>query len=371
MRRREILALPLLAARPSPAASPLTSTLEELVAEGAVVGAQAVYGQGAEASEIAIGLVEPGGARKVGAATQFCVGSVSKPLASAAIVGLADEGKLDLDAKADAYLPAYSHLRLASGESAEAPTLRQLLAHRGGVYSQHAGPMRPSQKRWIRDFRLTLAEAVEGIAGEPLASAPGSAYAYSGAGYCVLGAAAAAAVGEPFEQILRRRVVEPLALERTGYFPDPAEKDIAAGADPRTGKPHPETPHLLGAELRLALVGGSVYSTAGELARFARMALAKGAAPGGRRALSERAWREWTRQPFPEQPYGHGWGLLLDASGRVRRLRHNGALAASRAILQADLDSGGYAAVTYTVAKLNGEAEKRLGAAVTRTLDYL
>jgi CubicO group peptidase (beta-lactamase class C family) len=117
---------------------------------------------------------------------------------------------------------------------------------------------------------------------------------------------------------------------------------------------------LLGRDYRLALVGGSVYSTARELARFARAM-----ADGGRGLMPEAAFQRVVRRPFPGQPYGYGWSLQLPKSSDTAvGLRHNGALAASRAALTIDLESGRYAVVLYSVAGAPGEAEKRVQAAL-------
>ena len=51
-----------------------------------------------------------------------------------------DEKKLELDKPVDRWIPEMSNLAVKSGQSAaRAPTLRELLAHRGGIYSQKLG----------------------------------------------------------------------------------------------------------------------------------------------------------------------------------------------------------------------------------------
>jgi CubicO group peptidase (beta-lactamase class C family) len=348
-----ILALLLTAGWPSSVlgetrAAELDAMLREAVRDGVVVGAQAYVGRGGDVLLDGVyGRVRPDRDADVDPETLFCIGSVSKPLASAIALGLAEEGKIELGAPVNRYLPAFEALPWA-------PTIRELLAHRGGIYTQRR-KLSENQVRWIRDFRLTLAEAADGIAGEELIAEPGSLFAYSGAGYCALGRAVEVAAGADIETLLQQRLGGPLGWERTSYFPSPEDSNVAAGADAE-GAAHPGTPHLLGADHRLALVGGSVYSTARELARFAR-AMAAGGAP----VLSAGAFERVVERPFAGQAYGYGWTLRIpEGSERATGLSHNGALAASRAALTVDLETGEYAVVLYSVAGRPGEAEKRV-----------
>ena len=337
-------------------ATALDTALRDALSDGAVVGAQAFVGRGDQILLDAVyGRVRPDRDAEVDRKTLFCIGSVSKPLTSAITLAMAEDDVVDLEAPVSRYLPAF-------GSLPSAPSIRQLLAHRGGVYTQRR-KMTESQVRWIRDFRLTLAVAVDGIAKEPLIAAPGSLFAYSGAGYCVLGRALEVAAEANIEALLQRRLAKPLRWERTTYFPSQNDENVATGADVG-GAAHPATPHLMGSEHRLALVGGSVYSTAHELARFAAAM-----ADRGGDILSEEAFGQIAKRPFPGQPYGYGWSLrLADGAETATGLRHNGSLAASRAALRVDLESGLYAVVLYSVARPGGEAEKRVAAAL---LPYL
>ncbi|MEZ5362856.1 MAG: serine hydrolase domain-containing protein [Bryobacterales bacterium] len=342
----------LLAAAPLWAQSTLDRALKQAVSDGALVGAQAYVGKGGEALLDAVyGKVRPDRDAPVDAETLFCIGSVSKPLASAITLALAGDGKVALEAPVSRYIPSFDRLP-------RPPTIAQLLAHRGGVYTQRR-QMSKSQIRWIRDFRLTLEQAVEGIAGEELIAEPGELFAYSGAGYCVLGRALERASGDPMETLLQRRLAVPLGWRRTTYFPKVEDANVAAGAN-REGGLQRDTPHLLGEEQRLALVGGSVYSTARELALFAHAI-----AQGGRPVLSEEAFAKLTSPPFPGERYGYGWSLRMpDGAEKATALRHNGALAASRASLRIDLDSGKYAVVLYSIAGDPAEGPKRVQAAL-------
>lgn len=326
----------------------LEATLDQLVQEGRLIAAQAVVGRGNRILvDYAVGMTSPGGDQEVNSETLFCIGSCSKPFASSVVMSLVEDGVLELKQPASKYIPAMGQLKLPDGKRAErAPTIEELLAHRAGVYSQKTG-MTKRQAGWIRNFHLTLEESVQGISVEPLISPPGSEYAYSGAGYCAVGRIAEIAAGRSFEQLLQSRIAAPLELKRTTYFPDANDDNIAAGG--KAGVANPATPHLSKPALRLALIGGSLYSTAQETGRFLRM-VAQAGKIDENTVMNRRTWETWTSRPYPEGSYGLGW--MLNGSKvkeRASVLSHNGSLASSRSIMVVSLDTCEYSAVHFTV----------------------
>ena len=142
----------------------LPRTIERLVSGGEVVGAQILIGHGDKILiERCLGRVSPERSQPVDAGSMFCIGSTSKPMVATIVMGLVSEGLLELDKPIDYLLPQFGKLRVAgSSEPVPAPTLRQLLMHRGGIYSQER-KLTPEQMRLIRDFRRTLEQAVNGI----------------------------------------------------------------------------------------------------------------------------------------------------------------------------------------------------------------
>lgn len=349
----------------------LEATLDAMVSDGRLVAAQAVVGRrdGILVDHV-VGVATPGGKQKVNSDTLFCIGSCSKPFASAIIMSLVEDKTLDLERPIDKYIPAFGALKLRNGKSARrAPTMKELLTHRGGVYSQKKGMTR-SQAGWIRDFRLTLEESTQGIAGEPLISEPGTEYAYSGAGYCVAGRVAEVVTGKSIEQLLRSRIAVPLGLERTTYFPDANDRNVAAGGSNDVA--NPATPHLAKPELRFALVGGSLYSTAQETARLLRMLAQRGRLDNNT-VLSRDSWKTWVSRPYAEGPYGFGWFHIGAPSGSrptglPTALNHAGSLASSRSNIMVVLKTGSYAAVHYTVGSRDDGVHQAIKNAVARTI---
>ncbi|MFI6645598.1 serine hydrolase domain-containing protein [Streptomyces sp. NPDC050504] len=156
---------------------------------------------------------------------RFRVGSVTKVFVAAAVLQLAGERKLDLDAPVRRYLPdvvpaAYGGV-----------TVRHLLNHTHGIPAPdpawHTVEEAYAQRLAVRDPRADLASS---FAPEKVreAKVPGTAQKYSNTGYTLAGLLVERVTGHSYESELTRRVIRPLGLKDT-YLP---------GRDPRVRGPH-------------------------------------------------------------------------------------------------------------------------------------
>ena len=336
-----------------PEATRVYALIDRSIKDGYVAGAQVVVGESdSPLVEKSFGVRDVKGRKPVNDGTRFCIGSCSKMFAGAVLVSLASEKTVDLDAPIDQWLEGFAAPKLAGGGNASrAPTLRELLCHRAGIYSQRNGMTR-SQTRWIRDFKLSLADSVTGIAAEPLSVEPGKEFAYSGAGYCVLGRVAEVAAGKPFDELLALRVGRPLKLSRTTYFPPADDDNVATGHAMQDGKLSVVelTPHLQRKQHKLALIGGSIYAPAREAAEFARMLLQEGNAKD-QEVLSLAEWKEMTTLHSPRPGGGYGLGLFvsIDAkTGNVQSVSHGGALFGSFSHIAVDFRTKRFGVVNFT-----------------------
>ena len=188
--------------------------------------------------------------------TVFRLASVSKPIAAVAVLRLAEQGKLDLDAPVQRYVPSFP-------DKGRAVTCRQLLCHAGGIRHYKPGEI-DSTRRYP-----TLARALEIFRDDPLVAGAGGAgggFEYSTYGYTLLGAAAESATGESFMNLLRPTVLEPAGMTRT-------RDDSVSAVVPGRARGYELT---RGGELVNAppfdasykIPGGGIVATAGDLARF-------------------------------------------------------------------------------------------------------
>lgn len=134
--------------------------------------------------------------------------SVTKHMTSAAALLLADEGLLDVDVPASRWLPELPPV--ASGV-----TLRQLMQHTSGqrccLELAVISGMRHLPARWCLETMFRQQET---------SFPPGGSWLYNNGGYELLSEAIARAAGQPFEQVLRDRLFQPLGMVDTASVPN-------------------------------------------------------------------------------------------------------------------------------------------------------
>ncbi len=162
----------------------------------------------------AYGLADKAGSVAVTTSSLFRLASLSKPVTAAAVLKLAESGLLDLDAKVfdilnDVEPPpgATVDLRLAG------ITVLDLLRHSGGWdRSVSFDPMFRSREIAAAMGVAAPADAaaiVGYMKGQPLDLDPGTKYAYSNFGYCLLGRIIEKITGQSYEEYVRTAVLAP------------------------------------------------------------------------------------------------------------------------------------------------------------------
>jgi D-alanyl-D-alanine carboxypeptidase len=259
---------------------------------------------------------------KVQPETLFEIGSISKSFVAIAILQLADEGKLDLNKPVKDYLP---WLKV---DSSYAPfTTHHLLSHTAGLSGV---PL------LMRVAATTLRVGFE----------PGTKWLYSNIGYVLLGFLLESIDKRPFAEIMRRRVLDPLGMDRSVPVISAAIRDrTAVGYGPlKIDRPFP--PHGKLAEapwVDVAEAAGSIAATAGEMSNYLRMLLNRGVGPKGR-VLSDKAFGLLTRpvitSAFRGEDASYAYGLWVsDKDGRTL-LRHTGGMVAFSSAMYADTTDG-------------------------------
>lgn len=190
--------------------------------------------------------------------TRFRLGALSKPLTAVGAALLYDQGRLDLDAPVQQYVPAYPRQRWTV-------TMRHLLADVAGVHRIRGdnNDAMPIQHCNGSD------EAVDLLASDPLQFEPGTQHRYSIWGWVLVTAAVQGAAREPFARFMRRDVLEPLGMTRTSF--DESADDDSAHPDV---VPHTVMRRRIGQEAAMrpdysCLGGGGAYvSTPSDLVRL-------------------------------------------------------------------------------------------------------
>ncbi|TDP73023.1 serine hydrolase domain-containing protein [Roseateles toxinivorans] len=137
-------------------------------------------------------------------ATRMAMGSSSKHFTSLALLLLAEEGRVDVDASVRRYLP---ELPVLSGE----PSLRQLMSHTGG-HRCYADIGFLSDGMAIKPEGAALAAQVRQTG---VNFAPGEKMIYSNGGYHLLSLVIARVSGQSFEAFLKERIFTPIGMPDT------------------------------------------------------------------------------------------------------------------------------------------------------------
>ncbi|RCV56172.1 serine hydrolase domain-containing protein [Marinitenerispora sediminis] len=138
----------------------------------------------------------------------FRIASLSKPFAAAALLQLVGEGKAGLDDPVERHLPGVV-------EGGDAITLRMLLSHTSGLFSfNRAMPsVLDDRDRVWRPEELVRVANEQGPVFEP-----GTDVAYSNTNYVLVAMVIEAITGQPYDEVVRQRILEPLDLTET-YIP--------------------------------------------------------------------------------------------------------------------------------------------------------
>ncbi len=253
--------------------------------------------------------------------TVYRLGSISKPVTAAAVMQLVEQGKIDLDAPIDTYVPEWPEKRWPV-------TTRQLLAHQGGI--RHY--LRTDNMNNTRAY-TTATEALEYFADDSLIAEPGTRYSYSSYGYNLLGAVVEGASGMTFVEYVGENVFPAAGTEA---MQDDSQSRIIKHRAQGYRKIDGEIQNSMLVDTSYKVGGGGFCSTAADLVRFAH------AMQAGKIVDPETRDQMWTRQTTKagkETGYGLGWAINADRAGR-RIVRHGGAQTRVRTSLLYFVDDG-------------------------------
>ena len=241
--------------------------------------------------------------------TVYRLASVSKPITAVAVMKLAQDGRLDLDAPVTRYCPEFP-------EKPWPVTSRQLLCHQGGVRWY-----RPDEQPMTRRF-TSLAEGLALFADDPLAFEPGTKVLYSTYGYTLLGCAAAHAAGQAFLPLLQESVLGPAGMTATrmddvrGLIPNRAQGYVRDASG--------QLVNSALADMSYKVPGGGLCGTAPDVARFGSALLS------GQLVTRETLQQMLTRQKTRDgRATGYGLGLAVGTRGDRREAWHREGRSAS------------------------------------------
>jgi serine beta-lactamase-like protein LACTB len=249
----------------------------------------------------------------------YRAGSISKLFTAVAAMQLVEQNKLDIDRPVTDYLRDFRILW--PFPNAEMFTPRQLMCHRSGLVRESpvGGYLDPKQP--------SIEATVASLGPCVLAVPPNTKTKYSNVGPTITGLIVQQVAGEPFDRYQRKQVLGPLGMENSSFrLNDAVRERLAPGrmrvADGKGGfRPIRAPLFELG-----TLPAGNLYTTAEDLARFAKFLLAEGRA-GDRQVLKAETLREmFTPQLVGSEATGFGLGFHAGQFHGHKSIGHTGAV---------------------------------------------
>lgn len=274
--------------------------------------------------------------------TVYRTASIAKPMTATAVMQLAEQGKLDLDAPIQEYCPEFP-------EKQWPLTARQLLGHLGGIRHYNS-----SEEATGKEHYWSLVDSLELFKDDPLLHEPGSKFRYTTYGYSVLGCTIEGASGMPYEEYMEKNIFVPAGMHTAHpdniyvIIPNRARgyqkvtEDVYAQL-PESAKRIAEVGRVYNASLHdtsMKVPGGGLVASAIDLARFAI------AINTGKLLPKEVVEQMWIRQKTTdgaETRYGLGW-FVGEVNG-TRLVIHGGGQAGTATFLGLRPDEGRAVAV--------------------------
>jgi CubicO group peptidase (beta-lactamase class C family) len=237
--------------------------------------------------------------------TVYHIDSITKFLTTAALLKLAEDGRLDLEDDIGRWVPGFS-------TAARPIRVRHLLSHTSGLESFTSLPGSEERER----LDLGPEQVIGPIRTAPPHFAPGAGWRYCNTGFYLAGMIIEKVTGKPYGDYMRTQVFEPLGMTESRYGEvRPLVRNRAAGYEVEDGR-------LVNGPLmswRLPFSGGAVVSTAPDLLKWADALM------HGRLLKPASIERMWSPSRLADGTLvDYGLGTRLGRLGGHRMVGHTG-----------------------------------------------
>lgn len=247
--------------------------------------------------------------------TRFRVASISKLVTATAVMQLAEQGKVDLNADVNTYLTQFK----IAPNYPEPVTLANIMTHTAGFDDRYLGLSAPLTAL-VDPLGQHLAKSMP-----PRVLPPGRTFAYSNHAYALAGHVVESVSGQEFAAYVQENIFSPLGMESSTFgVPYPLSPDIAV-------------PYFKGGEeggfkrveLDRMKIGpaGDLITTAGDIAKFMIVHMNNGVYGDDEKLVTPQTMERMHAQHFAQAEGLDGWAYGF-AEGRrngVRWIGHDGA----------------------------------------------
>lgn len=242
--------------------------------------------------------------------TLFLLGSIGKTYTGTLVMQLIEQGRLSLETRVLDIVP---DLKLMDEEASRNLTIQHLLTHSGGWWEQ--------TDEDTGDGDDALARHVAKLAEVPQIFAPGQQFSYSNSGFNLLGRVIEKVTGQAYEAAMTSRVLEPLGLSETFFFPvDVMTRRFAVGHEEKEGEWQVTRPWTLP---RAGNASGGLSSSVHDQLTYAAFHLGQ---MNSNAVLQDRTRQQMQTPHIPVDDNAHGLPWHLHQRGGMTIVSHNGGM---------------------------------------------
>jgi len=190
-----------------------------------------IYHQGKVQRMKAFGEADKASQKPMETNSLFRLASMTKPIASLALLLLQEDGLININDRLDTYLPAFANPKvlvkqdtllgvpILQTEAAKNPILlRHLLTHTAGFASQYGGTLGGLyEATYTNPYLHDITHFSEQLAKLPLNHEPGEGWIY-GPSINVVGRVVEVVSGISFQDFVQQRILDPLGMKSTKFF---------------------------------------------------------------------------------------------------------------------------------------------------------
>jgi CubicO group peptidase (beta-lactamase class C family) len=260
---------------------------------------------------------------------QLCwLASTGKMFTAALMASLVSDGLISYDDPISKYYPEFAHIKLANGQKPkQAVLIRHALSHTTGIPSgnwlkSHKDSTRENPGKYNNYWQpQTPQDFINACLQIGLVAEPGTKMMY-GTPIDLVACVAEKVTGKKFTQLMKERILEPLALSKTTVIPtDEQLKQIAplyTSSVKHQFSHNPLSEYVANRQrTRFTTAGGCTFSTLVDVARLLQLHLNKGV-HNGKRLISEQALNELYKiQHGTKQRYGLAFMIRQEEDGNI------------------------------------------------------
>ena len=313
--------------------------LAQYVEKGELPGAISVFYKDGVQEVACVGYADVEKKRPITLDNVFMQCSQTKGFCGVTVAILVEEGKLNLDDPVSKYLPEFGELWVQESQSngvrrvvkaRNVLTVRQVMNHTGGFAFEL--PNFKSMGGWSR--RMPLRSVAAMAAALPLQFEPGTKIRYSNVGIDIGAAIVEVISGKRWEDFLKERVLDPLGMKDSGFWPTDAQLenkiemyDVKGGSVAKWREQNPSMARPYNDDRVFSSAGAGLWTTVRDQLKFYKMLMNLGMGENGVRILREQTVKDiLAKSTRPKGFDGYSLGLKApEVDGEDQWFGHGGA----------------------------------------------